>query len=104
MTTLPPPDRCDKAVVLFGGDPGHGLEPVGKMRASFFHGPLLHGLGNFVGDGDVQRGAVRHALFPRVIGSGRQPLLHGVLVENHASEQLGEFCGCVHKSSSFIEF
>ena len=44
----------DEAVVLLGGEAGHGLEPVGIVGGPLFNGPFLHGGGNLVGDGAVQ--------------------------------------------------
>jgi len=40
---------ADETVVLFGGEPGHGLEPVRVGGGAFFHGPFLHGVGDLVG-------------------------------------------------------
>ena len=86
----------DEAVVLLGGDAGHGLEPVGEMGGALFHGPLLHGLGDLVGGGDVQRGALGDAFLPGAVGCGRQALFHGLLVEDQAAEQFGELFRCTH--------
>ena len=88
--------RGDEAVVLLGGDAGHGLEPVGVVGGALFHGPLLHGLCDLIGGGDVQSGAVGDALLPRLVGRGRETILHGLLVEDHAAEQFGEFHGGTH--------
>ena len=35
-------------VMLFGGDAGQRLKPVGIMRGALFHGPILHGGGYYV--------------------------------------------------------
>ena len=86
----------DKAIVLLGGDAGHGLEPMGEMGGALFHGPLLHGLGDLIGGGNIQRGAFRDALFPGLVRGGRKALLHGLLVKDHAAEQFGEFQGGTH--------
>ena len=48
------PLGSDEAVVLFGGEAGHGLEPVGIVGGPLFNGPFLHGGGDLVGDGAVQ--------------------------------------------------
>ena len=49
------PHRGDEAVVLFGGEAGHGLEPVGEMGGAVLHGPLLHGHRHRVGHAALQR-------------------------------------------------
>ena len=41
--------RLDKAVVFFGGDACHGLEPVCIVGRAFFDCPLFHRLRDFVG-------------------------------------------------------
>jgi len=81
---------ADEAVVLFGGDAGHGLEPVGEVGGAPLHGPLLHGLGDFVGGGDIQGRALGDAFFPRAVRRGGQAVLHGLLVEDPAAEEFRE--------------
>ena len=44
----------EEGVVFARGDIGHRLEPVGEMGGAFFHGPLLHGLSDLIGGGEVQ--------------------------------------------------
>ena len=39
----------EETVVFFGGGSGERLKPMGVVRSAVFHGPLLHGLGDFVG-------------------------------------------------------
>ena len=85
--------RRDEAVVLFRGVAGHGLEPVGEVGGAPLDGPVLHGVGNAVGDGGVQRGAVGDALLPGGIDSGREALLHGAFVKDHAAEELRDIAG-----------
>ena len=89
--------RRDKAVVLFRGDAGHGLEPVGIVGGALLHSPLLHGLGDLIGGADIQRGAVADALLPGAVRGGREPLLHGLLVKDHTAEQFREFHIGAHK-------
>ena len=48
------PDRHVEAVVLLGGGPGQGLEPVGEMGRALAEGPILHSQGHRVGEGRVQ--------------------------------------------------
>ena len=40
--------------MLFRGNSGHGLEPVGKMGRALFQRPVLHGGRHRVGDGRIQ--------------------------------------------------
>ena len=82
--------------MLLGGDAGHGLEPVGEVSGAPLHGPLLHGLGDFIGGGDIQGRALGDAFFPRAVGRGGEAVLHGLLVEDPASEKLGEMQGGTH--------
>ena len=76
--------------MLFGGDAGHGLEPVGIVGSAQVRGPVLHGGGDLVGNGARQGGALSHALPPCVISVRRQALSHFVLIEDHAAEQFGD--------------
>ena len=86
----------NEAVVLLGGDAGHGLEPVGVMGGALLDGPLLHGLGDLIGGADVQGRAFSHALLPSTVGRGREPFLHGLFVKDQAAEQFGELRRCTH--------
>ncbi len=87
----------DEAVVLLGGDAGHGLEPVGIMGAAFFHGPVLHGVGDDIGDGLVQALAVLHGFFQSLVGLFGETLLHDAVVEDHVSKGFGHVA---HKSAT----
>ena len=92
----------DEAVVLLCGVAGHRLEPVGEMGGAPLNGPVLHGVGNVVGDGQIQSGLIFNALLPGAEGIGGEVLPHRVLVEDHASKQLGEICGFrFHRAFSF---
>ena len=73
---LPVAHRSDEAVVLLGGDTGHGLEPVGVVSGTFFHRPGLHGTGDLLRDLRVQRRVVRRSLFQRVVGLVGESLMH----------------------------
>ena len=48
----------EERVMLFGGDAGHGVEDVGVVGGALFDGPVLHGDGDGIGDGGVQRRAL----------------------------------------------
>ena len=89
----------DKALVLFRRKAGHRLEPVGVMGAALLHGPCLHGTGNFIGGGQLQRRTVSDAALPSLIAGVGQALLHGLLVEYPAAEQLGQL-SFAHSSPS----
>ena len=93
---LAPAVRRDEGVVLLGGDAGHGLEPVGEVGAALLRGPLLHGLGDLVGDGEVQGSALGDAALPGGVGRGGETLSHRILVEDQAAEELGKFFRCAH--------
>ena len=45
----------DEAVVLLGGEAGHGLKPVGVVGGALFNGPVLHRAGDLAGYGTIQR-------------------------------------------------
>ena len=40
--------------MFLGGDAGERLEPVCKMRCTVVNGPVFHGLGDGIGDADVE--------------------------------------------------
>ena len=46
--------------MLLGGAAGERLEPVGKVGRALFERPVLHALGDGVGDGGVERGGLAH--------------------------------------------
>ena len=81
----------DEGLMLLGGDAGHGLEPVGVVGGPVVHGPVLHFRRHFVGGFQGEGGAILHALLPRPVAGGGEPLLHDVVVEHQAAEQLGHF-------------
>ena len=92
----------DEAVVLLGGHAGHGLEPVGEMRAAHFHCPVLHGIGDGGCNADVKRLTVLNGLFERLIGVMRQSCLHLLIIEYHAAEIFGYVCHTDLSSNIFI--
>ena len=52
--------RLEKRVVLLGRSAGHRLEPVREMRRSVFERPVLHPLGNRIGDRRIERLTLAH--------------------------------------------
>ena len=92
--------RADKAVVLFAGDAGQRLEPVGVVGRAQLHGPALHDAGHDVGHFDVQGGALVQGVLQALIGGAGQALLHHVLVEDLAAVDF-HYVGC-HKSYSLL--
>ena len=58
------------------------------MGYAFFDGPVLHGGGDLVGDGAIQRSSLDQALLPCVIDPFRQTLSHLSLAEYHAAKKL----------------
>ena len=50
--------RRNKAIVLFCGDAGQRLEPVGIMGGTVSNGPVLHSGGNGIGYGCIQLGTL----------------------------------------------
>ena len=72
-TALPSPVGWQEAVVLLGGQAGHGLEQVREVGGALFDGPVLHGGGDGVGDGRVERRAVLDGLLQRLEDGLGQP-------------------------------
>ena len=44
---------------------------MGKMGAAMFQSPILHGIGNNIGDGQVQRLAGKNGFLKSLKGGGR---------------------------------
>ena len=83
-----PVHRGDEAVVLLGGDAGHGLEPVGEVSGPLLDGPILHGVGHHGGGSAVQALALVHGalhLLEHVLG---QTGAHDGVIENIAAEEI----------------
>ena len=73
----------DETVVLFGGNAGHGLEPVGEVGSALFNGPILHGIGDHRRHAGIQMLALLDGLLECFVGFLRQTCLHGGVVKNH---------------------
>ncbi len=83
-----------EAVVLLGGQAGHGLEQVGEVGRPVLDGPVLHGAGDGVGDGRVgQLRALLDGLLKRLEDGLGQPLLLDFFAEHQRTEQFLEVCG-----------
>ena len=83
----------DEAVVFFGGNAGHRLEPVGVMGGTLLNGPILHGIGDLAGGGTIQRRSLGQALLPFLVGGGGETLLHLLLTKHHFAKQSGNVRG-----------
>ena len=90
----------DEAVVLFGGDAGQRLEPMGEVRRAVLHRPILHRGGHGISDVAVQTRALGDGLAQGIVHAGGQPRLHNAVVKYQASE---EFRDCVHNQDSFTQ-
>ena len=89
----------DEAVVLLGGDAGHGLEPMGEMGGALFDSPVLHGVCDYGRGGAVKTLAVLNGtlhLLEYVLG---EPCAHNGVVENHGAKKFGD---SVHVYTSHI--
>src|SRR5262249_33220196 len=75
-------------VVLLGGQAGHWVEQVREVGRPLFDRPVLHGVGNCVGDLRVQRGAELDRLLQRLEDWLGQPLALDRLGEDVLAEQV----------------
>ena len=78
--------RVKEAVMLFGGEAGEGIEDVGVMVGTAFHGPGLHGVGHYVSYGRVEAMAEVDGRAQGLIDVLRQVAAHGLVVEDIATE------------------
>ena len=88
--------RLDEAVVLFGGNAGQRLEPVGEVRGAALHGPDLHRVGHGAGNVGVQRRAAAYRAAQGAVDVLRQALPHHAVAEHHATEHFGDPIGVFH--------
>jgi len=88
--------------MLFGGEAGHGLEPVGEVGSALFDGPVLHGAGDLTGYGTIQCRSLGQSLLPCLVRLGGQTLLHLLLTKHHSAKQGGNIGFLfTHKDHSF---
>ena len=74
--------RRNEAFMLFSGDAGHRLEPMGEMSAAMLQSPVLHSIGNDISNFQIQRSACQHCCLICLIGCSRQTVLHNAFVKN----------------------
>ena len=79
--------RGDEAVVLFRGDPRQRLEPVCEMCRSILDCPVLHGVSDRIGHGQIQPGSFLNGALQRVVHIPGQAGFHHTAVKDHASEK-----------------
>ena len=92
----------DEAVVLFGGEAGHGLEPVGVVGGALLDRPVLHGVGDLTGGGTIQRRSLCQALLPLLVDGGGKALLHLLLAKHHLAKQGGNVRDLFTHAGSFL--
>ena len=78
----------DERVVLFGRDAGHGLEPVGEVRRAELDSPVLHGIGDDVGCGQIEALALVDGGVDIFKNSLRKLLLHHGFAEHMAAKEI----------------
>ena len=90
--------RYDEAVVFFCRYAGQRLEPVREVGRAFLQRPLLHRVGDRIGNLGIQAAAITDGLlqlFKCVFG---QTLTHLLFVEYHGSKQFAN--SCLHRFHS----
>ncbi len=75
-------DDLQKRVVLLCGRPGQRQEPVGVVRRAAVHRPVAHRVGDFAGDGRVERLTAVYCRQKLLAGLLREVLLHRLLRED----------------------
>ena len=85
---------ADKTIVLFTGDAGQGLEPVGVMGSALFNCPALHHAGHNISYFQVKGLTLFNGCLQALVGRAGQTLTHFVLVEDFAAVQFHN--GCCH--------
>ena len=72
--------------MLFGGDPRHRLEPVCIMGCTVFHRPVFHGIGNHIGNIDIEVGSAVDGFAKGLIDVLGELFSHNVVVKDKASK------------------
>ena len=91
----------NEAVVLFGGDAGQRLEPVGIVGRAMGDSPVLHGSGHRVGDGSVQLRTLVDGSAQRRIHVGGKIGLHHPVIKYQTAEIVRN---STHNKRSFLKF
>ena len=86
--------RRKEAVMLFGGDPGHRLEPVREMRRALFDRPVLHGVRYDCGDLEIEMRALADRPAQGAVGLLGQALAHDGVGKNHAAVNVRKSVHC----------
>ena len=92
---------ADEGVMLFRGDTGHGLEPMGIVGSPLFQGPELHALRDLVGYVQRKLGTRCNAVFPGAVDMAGKPLLHSGLVKYITTEYFRNIQNLTHKKLPF---
>ena len=79
----------DEAVMLLRRDARHGLEPVREVRRALLQRPVLHRVGDNVGDVHVERVPEANGLDERLVRLLGQSFLHDLTVEHIGCKDLG---------------
>ena len=79
-----------EGVVLLGRDARERLEPVRVVRGTLLERPLLHGVGNLVGDVEVECLALLDDAGELLVGGLGQTLAHDGVAEHQAAVLLGD--------------
>ena len=87
--------RGDETVVLLSGYTGQRLEPVSEVCSTFFSSPILHGIGDNVGDINIQRKTFINSLLHCFVSFFRETGLHDLLIKNHVTKDLRYVCHSV---------
>ena len=78
--------RSNEAVMLFCGDAGQGLKPVGKMGGAVLHSPVPHGGSYRVCHMGVQRSTLINGPLQRSINIGGQLGPHDPVIKYQTAE------------------
>ncbi len=63
--------RSNKAFMLFCGNTGHWLEPMGKVGAAVLQSPILHSISNNISNFKIQRTSFQDCCFISFVGCSR---------------------------------
>ena len=76
--------------MLLGRDAGERLEPVRVVRGALLERPLLHGVGDLVGDVEVEGLALLDDLRELLVRRLGETFLHDLVGEQQAAVLLGD--------------